>query len=382
MAGPLADRRATRLAIVGASARAAAFSALRAGFEVVTADLFADEDLCRRCPATRIDNYPEGLAAWLAEQDVDAWMYTGALENNPDLVDRMAAIRPLWGNRGEALRRCRDPFELLRQCSDHGVSFPDTAPEPRGLALDGRWLAKTYSGANGVGVWRLSHQSSISNAIIAGAVYQSFVSGLSASAVFMIGDDECNVLGVTQQLIGEPRYGAAQWAYCGSINRPDFNATFAGELAQIGEMLGHAFGLRGIVGVDLIADSNRVWLIEVNPRYTASIEVIERSGISVATLHARCFGFPAELVDITTGFGARAKAVLYAKRDFVFDETLAEWAMRESLANRMADIPSSETAFRQGQPVVTVLVDADVDDAHEQLSNAVDRVESRLYDRA
>ena len=144
--------RIRKLAIVGASARAAAFSAIRAGYEVVAADLFADADLARVAAVTRISNYPEGLADWLAATECDAWMYTGALENYPDLVDRMAAIRPLLGNSGAPLRDVRDPMKLQLALTGAGMLFPETRTSPAGLPLDGSWLCKTYGGASGSGV--------------------------------------------------------------------------------------------------------------------------------------------------------------------------------------------------------------------------------------
>ena len=53
------------LLIVGASARAAAFSALRAGLRPWCADLFGDDDLRARCFAQRCDsaNYPRSISS-------------------------------------------------------------------------------------------------------------------------------------------------------------------------------------------------------------------------------------------------------------------------------------------------------------------------------
>ncbi len=91
--------RLKRLAIAGASVRAAAFSALRAGYDVVTADLFADADLRAHCDATRIEaGYPEALADWLAATECDGWLFTGALENHHELINAMAKLRPLMGS--------------------------------------------------------------------------------------------------------------------------------------------------------------------------------------------------------------------------------------------------------------------------------------------
>src|SRR5687767_3221982 len=102
------------LLFFGASARAAAFSALRAGLRPWCADLFADADLRRRCPATRLaGRYPAAFAQLLRDAPPGPWMYTGGLENHPRLVGRMARLRPLWGNGEESLRRARDPAALV-----------------------------------------------------------------------------------------------------------------------------------------------------------------------------------------------------------------------------------------------------------------------------
>jgi hypothetical protein len=91
------------LLIVGASARAAAFSALRAGFEPVCLDLYADADLAAVARALRVASFPEEgidvLARW---PDVPA-IYVGAMENHGALIDALAAR--CWGTRGESSRR-------------------------------------------------------------------------------------------------------------------------------------------------------------------------------------------------------------------------------------------------------------------------------------
>src|SRR5436190_4686189 len=140
------------LGIVGASTRAAAASAVRAGFQPLAADLFADADLRQIATATRIRPYPEGLLDWLRTIEPPAWMYTGALENHPELVDQMAWIAPLAGNPGEVLARVRSPWELGDTLRNAGLLFPETRRSADGLPRDGTWLVKTYHGASGSGV--------------------------------------------------------------------------------------------------------------------------------------------------------------------------------------------------------------------------------------
>ena len=101
----------TNLLIFGASTRAAAFSALRAGLRPWCADLFADVDLRARCDTFRLRSggYPQEFVE-LANQELPGpWMYTGALENWPRLIARLASRRGLWGNGANPLAMARSP---------------------------------------------------------------------------------------------------------------------------------------------------------------------------------------------------------------------------------------------------------------------------------
>src|SRR6266436_2623844 len=97
------------LLIVGASARAAAFSALRAGLRPWCADLFADVDLRARCPAQQLspEQYPHGFLEMVRQAPPGPWIYTGGLENRRALVRHICRLRPLWGNDAGVLRRVR-----------------------------------------------------------------------------------------------------------------------------------------------------------------------------------------------------------------------------------------------------------------------------------
>src|SRR4051812_15417928 len=77
------------LLLLGASVRAAAWSALRGGLvQPWCIDLFADADLQRACTARTIPptDYPHDFLAAARQAPPGPWLYTGALENYPDLI--------------------------------------------------------------------------------------------------------------------------------------------------------------------------------------------------------------------------------------------------------------------------------------------------------
>src|SRR5271163_767652 len=103
------------LLIFGASTRAAAFSALRAGLHPSCVDLFADADLQARCPVTRLcgSRYPQEILEEALQGPNRPWMYTGCLENHPKLVKALAKERKLWGNDHRCLKQARSPDHLM-----------------------------------------------------------------------------------------------------------------------------------------------------------------------------------------------------------------------------------------------------------------------------
>ncbi len=358
---------------------------MRAGFDVVAADLFADEDLASRCPAEKVDDYPAGLADWLISQDVDAWLYTGALENYPDLVDRMAEIRPLWGNQGTALRQCRDPFELQQALQATSFSLPDTRRSADGLPRDGSWLCKACDGAGGSGVWALEDEAAVARAYETDAAFQRYVFGTPASAAYASDGLSCQLLGITEQLVGAWQLHAPRWAYCGSLFRRDLWTHYSESLQHVGEVLSRYFKLRGVFGIDLVLAGEQDCILEVNPRYTASMEVVEsHKDTSAIAEHARCFGTEASSVGTRPIVG---KAVLYARQQATISPSFTALLLDSARAGRVADIPVAESVIMKGQPVLSVLgrsaasssPEADPYWTRASLFRASGSIESRLY---
>jgi uncharacterized protein len=376
-----------KLAIVGASTRAAAFSAIRAGYEVVAADLFADADLERECTATRIAGYPEALADWLAKTECDAWLYTGALENHPDLISRMSKLRPLLGNSGGALRAVRNPLVLQTVFASPGIAFPETVDSSAKLPLDGSWLCKTYRGASGSGVWLLFGAEARERAKREKAFFQRFVSGESAAALMVCSASGGRVIGVTRQLVGDARAGAKAWHYAGSIGPLAVSKEIQSQLARLAELLSSRFQLRGLAGVDLVIADDRAWVLEINPRITSSAEVVERmAGENLIATHiAACVEGAAdrERSESESNRPAHGKVVIYAKRDVSITTNFHEWALAQSGVDierrRLADIPHDGEELHPGQPVLTLLVSAAPAALEAEISRRIKEVEERLY---
>jgi predicted ATP-grasp superfamily ATP-dependent carboligase len=377
------------LLIFGASARAAAFSALRAGFRPWCADLFADADLRQRVPVMQLPGrYPESFLDLIEVELPGPWMYTGGLENRPFLVGKMARRRRLWGNDRAALLEARSPFAVAGVLKKAGLPVPAAwGPGDRFIPGGRRWLLKPLAGAGGAGIRFLEAHVAEPTLALGRCYLQEFLEGESRSAVFLGNGRSARLLGLTRQLVGSAWLNAALFQYCGNIGPLPLTAGEAATLERLGNSLAAGCGLRGLFGVDGIWRRGALWPVEINPRYTASVEVIEyATGFRALTGHAQACESGELPRDVPpAGAGVVGKAVLFARRSIAFPAE-GPWASVLAAAPPpdklppLADIPPAGTAVEQGHPVLTVFArETSADDCEAALRAIAGDLDRTLF---
>jgi predicted ATP-grasp superfamily ATP-dependent carboligase len=343
-----------RLLILGASARAAAASARRAGLEPFAIDLFADRDtqlLCH-CTACPPDEYPHGLFRVARLAPPMPWMYTGGLENYPELIDELARERELWGTGADVLRRVRDPL-VLDLLPRHVACFAEVQRPPAEWRFG--WperdcVRKPLRGSGG-GRIRFARRKDTAHPDF---YYQEFIEGESRSALCHGEPHHATTLAVSLQLVGTPWLHARRFQYAGSVSRPRIDSpvySWATDLCSATE-------LRGLFGIDFIGETDEErgrHVVDVNPRYVASVEVHE---FATGTSLLRRTIPPPPATRVV------GKAVYYAATNLTFppsgpwDDSLTHvadvWRRPD-----YADIPHPGDVIEAGHPVLTILAEAD-----------------------
>ncbi len=347
---------ARHLVVAGVTTRPLAVSATRAGWTVTAADAFGDLDLLSHASVLKPGApgaHFEPAAAALAARRIPAEFaaYTSNFENYPEAVAALARGRRLLGNTPAVLRRVRDPLGLMRTLRGLGFETPRTrATLPRApLDRDRRWLLKPRrsGGGHGTSPWRPGRRVGRHQYL------QERIQGFPGSVVFLADGRDARVLGISRQLVGRPEFGARGFRYCGSLMGPGL---FPSEQAlyqraeALAAAVADAFGLVGLNGVDFIARSGIPWPIEVNPRFSASMELLERgANLSIFAAHAdACAG---RLLARTTPSLSRVhgKAIVFARRD-VSPRATCRWLADAA----MADIPRPGERIARGRPICTV----------------------------
>ena len=345
---------AEQVVLLGASVRALAFSALSAASQPICYDLFADWDLCQHAEAHRIApaGYPHDFLQCARHLAGRPWMYTGGLENYPDLLDRLAEQGPLWGNAGSVVRLVRDPCRLQGALADIVTPVPVCISD-NGIPTDDSWLVKPRRSAGGAEIrpWR-------GGVAPTNSYWQQHVPGPSYAAVFLASDTSVTLAGVTRQYVGESFCRASPFAYCGSIGPVVVPDATLEQLCRAGQRLAERFGLRGLFGLDFISDERGVHPLEVNPRYPASAEILERAGVIAAFASQRAvFSRQEEICRQTSPPAApiHGKAILFAARPCQVRADAPCYRQEEEASScRFADIPWPGTAIPAGAPILTL----------------------------
>jgi predicted ATP-grasp superfamily ATP-dependent carboligase len=314
-------------------------------------------------------------------------MYGGAIENRPGLVGRVSRRQPLWGNGPDVLAIVRAPLTVSQILRNAGLRYPEvqhSVPDP---VDDTQWLCKPTrsGGGSGIQVW--------TNDVAAWSprthYFQRWIDGEPYSAALLANGKSAQLLGITRQLIGESWLHAAAFHYCGSVGPLRLQGDVRVAIECAGTVLTAASGMRGLFGLDFILCDQEPWIIEVNPRYTASMEIIEfATGIPLVGLH-RC-AFDASSPPPKPGVPRSCmvgKAILFARKSLtvpISGPWDAELRDRRAVTEipAFADIPPGGQAVPLAAPVLTCFAEGSTSEkCLGKLREMAADLDRWLYDR-
>jgi predicted ATP-grasp superfamily ATP-dependent carboligase len=310
---------------------------------------------------------PSEAAAAGAVVPAELTAYTSNFENYPEAVTRLSSGRRLLGNAATTLARIRNPLEVMRVLRRHGLPSPQSRNQaPDRKSLPGSWLLKPRQSGGGHGIRHWSPGLRVPRSMY----LQQWIAGTPGSISFVADGSTAVVLGFSRQLVAQADLGAGRFRYCGSLLGTPETRLFPRQpelLQKAGEMattVTREFQLVGLNGIDFIARNGVPFPIEVNPRYSASMELIERaSGLSMFEAHSRaCRGeLPAAPHPPRAVLG---KAIVFARRNIVVGHLPHSWVKAW-----VADIPHLGERIERGRPICTVFAEAEQPDTCRRLLN-------------
>jgi predicted ATP-grasp superfamily ATP-dependent carboligase len=366
--------------IAAVSGRALAASARRAGFVPLVADCFGDDDtlaLGHAHASVRLDAR-HGIAAGELLQALDRLaashapigiVYGTGFEDRPKLLGRIARRWRLLGNAPETIARLKDSASFAALCRDCKVPHPQTRTE-RPADITG-WVMKRAGGAGGTHVGNPIDRKEDRGTMY----YQHRVPGRSVSALVLGNGRAAIVLGFSAQW-ASPGPGRP-FRYGGAARPAGLASELSAALIAAVQRLASAVPVIGLNSFDFMVDADAFWLLEINPRPGATLDIFEPCEGSLFGLHVcACEGALPERPPYLSG--AAAACIVYADRD-VRSVPVMDWPAWA------ADRQRAATSIRTDDPFCTVLARAptaaDAEQIVKQRAAAIlAMLDARLHD--
>lgn len=364
--------------IAAASGRPLAASARRGGVAAVVLDFFADADTaslgfpCRsvaRPGELRFD--PEALvsaADQLAPASACAGVVCGSgFERVPELISEISAGRDLLGNTSGVVERMKDPSRFFPLLDELHVPHPPVSLSPPRSAEG--WLVKRRGSAAGLDVVPASRAAGRPD-----EYFQRYQGGRSLSALFLANGSRALLLGFNESHV-RPLPGAP-FLYGGGAGGIRLAAEVENDIVEALQRLTAAAGLVGLNGLDFILGEEGWFVLELNPRPTASIEYYDAdwpSGLFAAHVAACAGQLP---TSCPAAESCRGHAIVYAPQGFKLGPALCfpPWCR---------DLPPVGSVIPREGPVCTVHAEAPTPPAvNRLLARRRSEIECALMEQA
>ncbi|MGB8337816.1 MAG: ATP-grasp domain-containing protein [Burkholderiales bacterium] len=371
------QRDAKNILIAASSGRALAASARRAGYISYIIDLFEDFDTVAMSAATknacakntlRFDKIKLQQAIdSFAAIDFHAIVFGAGFEQDTALLDVLNTQNNLFGNSPELIESLKQPATFFGLLDHLDIPFARVRVNVP-LDADG-WLAKTIAATGGAHV-----QAAQAVAASDDIYFQRFEEGRNLSMLFLANGKKAQLVGFNEQLT--QAVGDARYCYSGAINHAELPDEMKNQIARKLAALVETTGLVGLNSVDFILRDDKYFVLEINPRLSATVELYDQD-FPRGLLHAHMRACEGELPEsMPAEKNIRGHKIVWAQQNTKLPATFKfpAWC---------ADIPQPGSFIAKDAPLCSVLVNGPSHAAVlAQLEKRSAEIQSQLLEQA
>ena len=383
--------------VIGASGRAAAESVRQSGLRTIVVDLYSDCDSGDHADVITVDSFPDSIVDQLRILPAGWVLLAGGMEHHLDAIAELERYHRLIGPSVDQIKWLRDFHYLSNSLTGSlALHFPETLIGERNcrseairlgrfsesnLSIGTGWLKKSLRGCGGFHI-EPSPRDCPETIDYSTSYFQQRILGRSIGTVFYCQEAETKLLGATESISKElheslvgPQPELPAMAYRGSFGPIEIPGVVKDRMCRWIHSLSKKIDYQGLIQADWILDPNdEAWLLEINPRWTSSMEIIEWAmQENLFTLHAsfdsdlrNAIPHASDSTNRTAPLNRIYKSVVYSMTNCIFSLERSQAMLSQKFhrfennssarisTDSWADIPRAGSLFRVGDPIASL----------------------------
>ena len=337
--------------IFAQSGRFLAQSATQAGYRVWVADCYGDIDTLSS--SERWQPLPSLTALTpkqfltilqkLTQGEDCSLIYGSGIEQCYHLLHQLPSHIELLGNSPATIHSIKTPKLFFDVLSTLNLAYPTTVFNQE--LADKSYIMKSASGLGGEHIQPF-HLSSHSG----DNYFQKVIDGVSGSALFLSNGEFCQVISINQQTTKATPQSPYRLGAIGTpLKLPLEHQYF---ITKACNSITASTGLKGLNSLDfIISHNNEVLILEVNPRTSASAELIESKYTSMIQLHLYACHSLLPTKPIQTPTSTVYLHYIFAEKNITIPEKIL-WP------DKCSDLPKPGTFIKKDHPICSCLIHA------------------------
>ena len=332
--------------IVAGSGRMLAQAAKHAGLKPLVIDLFADLDMqvyaedFRQVESLAEPDLAPAVDYFIERYAVSCVVYGSGFECYPESLGYLNRRLIMLGNHPDSFVRQQDKQAFFSTLDQLNIPYPDvafSAPD-----RSGDWLIKPMQGQGGFGIKRYPDDG------IKAVYWQKFQAGTPHSVLFLADGQQVRIIGFNRQWTVRLSE-AEEFVFSGVVNNADLPDAHKRLIADWLKQIVPLFELKGLNSLDFIHADDCSYVLEVNPRPSASMQLYDKD---LLRRHIQaCAGFVGSASDAQSLLSRPPQTgyqVVYAEHDLIIPDHF-DWP------DGCMDLPKPGNMCRVGQPICSII---------------------------
>jgi predicted ATP-grasp superfamily ATP-dependent carboligase len=293
-------------------------------------------------------------------------VFGSGFEDRPKLITVLSRRYRLLGNDAATVARAKDPAAITTLLDSLDIPHPETTLAPPAQKDD--WLSKRIGGSGGTHIVPADGAEQTTR-----RYYQRRLDGTPYSVLALTGAEGARVIAMSRQW--SAGCGPRPYRYGGAVGPVSLAPAIETAMRTATERLCAALGLVGLVSFDFILAGETPYLLEINPRPSATLDIFDDAAGALFKAHiAACSD--GRLMPLPSPDEHRAAAILYADRGPLRVGNLAwpPWT---------ADRPAPGSRIPRYRPIATVFAHGPTPEATlDSCRQRLDELGEMLYGQA